>query len=482
MDLGPPLLPTVIAPLEVTLNGGKFTCSGDGLVKNEHKFDPNMRNYLPLLEPVRTKTGKVRFHQPDITKQPLAYWKAQCVFRGLTQGGTVSGLQDRLRSSDVGMITLLAKTEKELNKKFREKNAAIRDERWNSAESNEQKAEMDPRRFLQEFFHLDGMKESSHQGDAVVLKTVNRSILHQAADSLRLEHHSVDAPDTDGGRSRTDNRWIIISKTRSALNQKSQIISRERARMQRILEDERNERTRKLNKSITAETKKLGKEVWDVTGNWTIKCPKIESNWGNANRALTLEIHISNTSEGKQMWAEFDFNVINGIFRFINPASKAPTKKSSQAQASSTHSKRKRTNNKEEVENDDDDDDEEEDEDEDGGLCEQDSDNSSTPEEFILSAKDQPSPKCPMWDFRWRGEETGEGQIQLSSEKYLCSIKFYGTGGCKLTGTFEADFTERVEFTGLKIGKGRSNRSDPTDEWQRRNERQYEAARVGRWG
>ena len=467
MDLGPPLLPIVIDPLEVTLNGGKFTSAGDGLLKNGHKFDPSVKNHLPLLEPARTKAGTVRVHQPYIKKQPLACWKAQSVFRGLTQSGTMSSLQAQLRGSDAGMDAVLAKAEKQLNQDFREKNAGVRDEKWNNAESNESKAQMDPTRFLREFFRLDGDKESTHEAIAVVLKTRSRMELHEAADSLKLEHQSVDAPHAGGVRPEID-RWIIISKTRSALTEKIRTISREKARMDRILEDESNEQTRKLNQKMIAGARKSGKEVWDVTGNWRIRCPGIERQWGKAKDALTLDIFISNTSEGRQMWAEFDFNVITGMFRFIKPASKGPAEKLSGGQAS----KRKCTYDEEVEENG---------EDEDEELYPEDSDNSSTPQEFILSANDKPTSKFPKWDFRWRGEETGEGQILLSSDECLCSIKFHGTGGCKLTGTFEGSFAGKVEFTGLKIGKGGSSQSDPTREWNSRSERAYEAASIGRW-
>ena len=60
MNLEQPLLPIVIPPLEVNQPAGKFTCSGNGLVKMNHKFDLDVKKYLPLLEPARTKKGTVR--------------------------------------------------------------------------------------------------------------------------------------------------------------------------------------------------------------------------------------------------------------------------------------------------------------------------------------------------------------------------------------------------------------------------------------
>ena len=390
MDQAPPLIPIVIPPLDVTLDMINFTCAGDGLLNNGHKFDPNVTSYLPLLEPARTKAGKVRVHQPHIKKQPLAYWTAQCIFRGLSQKGTISSLQDQLRGSNLGMREALSETEKRLNKEFREKNAAARDQRWNRMESNEEKAEMDPQYFLREFFHLDNIQRSDHNEEIVVLKTHRRAELHQAAELLKLEHNSIDAPRNVDGSKPSINRWIIISRTRSALAEKTQAIGRESVRIKRKLEEASQKQIKKLNESITAEAKKSGKDVWDVTGRWSIKCPYIESNWGCANDTLTLDIQLSKTNEGTQMWADFDFNVLTGIFRFIRPTPASCPKKSPLTKAPL---KRKRRDEDEEDEDEDDDEDEDEDE--------EDSDDSSTPKEFILTANDKPSSKLSKWNFRW---------------------------------------------------------------------------------
>ena len=229
-----------------------------------------------------------------------------------------------------------------------------------------------------------------------------------------------------------------------------------------------------MNESMTAKGKKSGKDVWDVTGSWIINCPGIESEWDCKMDSLTLDIHLSKTDEGMQMWAEFDFNILEGVFRFIKPTQASRSKKSSLTKASL---KRKRKDE------DKDEEDENEDSDEGVGIYEEDSEDSSTPEEFILSTNDRPSPKCPKWDFRWRGEETGEGEIQLSSEESLCSITFHGTGGTKLTGIFKNDLSGDSKFTGLKIATADSlpDRSDPSHEWHSRSEKAYESARVNRW-
>lgn len=103
----------VIAPLQATWKSAVYKCSGDGLSKDGHKFDPQFQEYLPLLEPLRTKAGKIAVRQPDMQKKPTAYWKAQCAFRGSTQSGKIADIQQRLRDVDAAMIPELAKIEKE---------------------------------------------------------------------------------------------------------------------------------------------------------------------------------------------------------------------------------------------------------------------------------------------------------------------------------------------------------------------------------
>ena len=133
----PALYPIVIEPLKWNAGSKAFTCSGDGLLKDGYKYDPNVKRHLPLLEPKRTQKGTIAVHQPHIAKQPLAYWKAQCVFRNLPQSGTVAKLQESLRYTQAAMDPELASAEKRLNEEFRMKNAAARDDKWNQMNTPE---------------------------------------------------------------------------------------------------------------------------------------------------------------------------------------------------------------------------------------------------------------------------------------------------------------------------------------------------------
>ncbi|MCJ1418160.1 hypothetical protein MMC32_004505 [Xylographa parallela] len=478
MDKIPDLRPIVIPALEHRMDGKLFTCLGNGLQKDGHPFDEHVKSYLPLLEPVLTKAGKVKVHQPQIRKQPKSYWMAQCVFRSLPQTGTVVELQQQLRSSDTGMNTGLKELEENLNLEFRIKNASARDEKWKLMETLEAKAEAHPKRFLVEHF-------SPRQGPPIVLKTHHRSELHQECENHNLAHVSVDAPrNPDGSRPDVD-RWIVIGKDSSAVHEKIREISHEATRVRQHAEELRAERTMKLHEDLVS-TADLSRKntAWDVTGSWAISCPSMEEQWGENDSGCSLDIMVTVSDGKKQMAANFDFIAITGIFRFISPVPSERRTEKPQSSKSVAPTRvgigRAGLSDKgvgENVADEEDEDDDEESFEEDG--YDEDSE-SPTPEEFYLSMSDRPSPKYPTWNYRWRGEETGEGEIQLYSDEKLCSVTFGGPGGTKLVGVFDSDLTGRVEFTGIKTGQTAGG-GDPDYEWHSFNEEAYERAREGRW-
>lgn len=52
---------------------------------------------------------------------------------------------------------------------------------------------------------------------------------------------------------------------------------------------------------------------------------------------------------------------------------------------------------------------------------------------------------------RWRGEETGEGVVELYSGKKLFTMKFLGPEVKILEATFGGDTVKDCTFTGLKV-------------------------------
>lgn len=203
----------------------------------------------------------------------------------------------------------------------------------------------------------------------------------------------------------------------------------EKTRTKQALAEAKADRIRKLNDEVIPKSKNAAKgSKWDVTGTWAITCPEVEQGYGRDGGSCSLEISPHVIAGRKQMYASFDFIAITGIFRFVAPT---PTGASQRRQAS------KGSDDEDENENDEVDEEDEFRED------------TPTPEEFYLAPDDHPSPKNPTWNYRWRGEETGEGEIQLFSDEKLYSITFAGVGGSKLNGMLDGGILGRIEFTGL---------------------------------
>ena len=146
-----------------------------------------------------------------------------------------------------------------------------------------------------------------------------------------------------------------------------------------------------------------------------------------------MDIHLDKKNGHHQFYAAFDFRIITGVMRFEKPL---PAPKSDKTGASSN--KRKW----EEV-------------DEEGNVNMDDLPSSSSSNEkyteknFHLGATDNPTARRPTWRYRWRGEETGEGGIQLNSDKVLQQITFSEKGN-QLSGTFKCDYAGECHFTGVK--------------------------------
>lgn len=363
------------------------------------------------------------------------------------------------------MTPELAKIEKDLNEEFREKNATARNEQWRGMGTDEARANADPKRFLREQFpQNNGPQPSGARAGVVVLKTHNRLNLHLAAEPLGLYTESAKPPLTADGKSPDMDRWIVIGRDRASVQEKIREISRETVRSRQRAQEAKDERIRKLHREVTKKAAKAGPATaWNVTGSWSIKCPYMEEGCGTGTDECSLDIHSSQIGDERQMWAYFDFIAITGIFRFENP-SPAPPKPVIPATAQ-TSLKRPAADLSDS------------DDDEDDNDSESESDN----EAFHLPPTATPSSQHPTWPFRWRGEEAGEGEIQLYSDENRCEVTFHGVGGSELKGLFESGLTGRIPSTGVRIGDADGEGGDPESGWRERGEGAYERARVGRW-
>ncbi|KAI9842469.1 MAG: hypothetical protein M1837_007138 [Sclerophora amabilis] len=332
----PELLPIVIPPRWVTLGNRKFSYAGRGLLRDGHSYDAEARNNLPPLTPPSSDDVDWPARPPQTPKRLLAYWKAQCVFRGLNPSGTLAELQSVIRTSNAGMTAELAAAERRLDNEFRTKNALERDRKWETLENDNEKAELDPCRYLREAFPLRGKwnKCQIDSAHVVVLEIFKRLELHRVAASLGLPHEYVTAPLKADGSPRTIDKWTVVGTNTVAVQQKVQEIGREAVRMKRQVLEARQELIRKKHQAIVERWKQMNgangynndddndddEEKWDVAGSWTISCPSIEQDLDQGRpRQCRLSIGFTQRGRRRQMWARFNFIILSGVFRFANP-------------------------------------------------------------------------------------------------------------------------------------------------------------------
>jgi hypothetical protein len=423
----PPLGRVVIPAQEYKHKLGVFTCRGQGIMKDGFTFD-SVEVSLPPLHPVLTKAGKVAKRQPIPPKRPLTWWKAQCVFRGLKQQGKIEDLQSRLRSAG-GMLEELRALEAQLDEEFRRKNAAAREERWARLETDGQKADEDAERFL-----LEKYRGANPAREAVIIKTYSRYALHAAAQDLGLDHESVEAPPSSDKHG--IDKWIIIGPNHSIVAAKAREVAQEAVRMQQQIKDVREERIKKQHAELVSREGATPNMNWDVSGTWVIDCPYIEEQWGDQGQdECELVIGFSPASDGMRMWASFNFIVLTGVFRFARHGQDLDVE--------------------EEGDRDQSEDEMEEEYGYESGLNE---DRPVPKPRTAIPTSNasqintvRPSPANRRWEYKWRGSETGEGELQIEFECQMGSITFGGPGGTELFGEFESSLTDRIDFTGRKI-------------------------------
>ncbi|KAI9646549.1 hypothetical protein NHQ30_004542 [Ciborinia camelliae] len=512
----PDLHPIVIDPLEYKFKCVIYTCSGKGLCKDGYYYDPHATKLLP---PKDHKSG----NKNDIERKPVGWWKAQCAFRGLSQSGSIADLQSRLREAKKKIMPELKTAESKLNKDFEKQNAIARDGSWKELKTAEEKAEANPQKYLSEAFPSASTGRPANL-DIVIVKTNHRAALADAADKMGLCSVSVDAPWVDNIRPSPD-RWIVVGRSRDAVWNQMREIEQATARSRDSITKSKEISTPKSSVSKTAVPPKLSESKppggrtkqtarksapstgthddlfadddddgdednseqpaakrarisasgsrpisyatdtavpWDVRGSYVIECPEIEDEWGEKDSDLTLDIYIERKRGRQQMFAMFNFIVVEGIMRFEAPVP-VPRPQSERV-------KRKREDSYL---------------DEDGDVLMNDISqydaNNYREGAFFLGANEKPTARRPTWRYRWRGEETGEGEIQLGSDRRLESITF-SKSGMELSGTFKCDFAGKCNFTGLKVtSRPRNSQIDPEAEWVSRSEAAYEYAREARW-
>ncbi|TGO38356.1 hypothetical protein BHYA_0076g00070 [Botrytis hyacinthi] len=209
-------------------------------------------------------------------------------------------------------------------------------------------------------------------------------------------------------------------------------------------------------------------KTWDVTGDWHISCLEMERRW---YAPLTLRIYSQESDGQCQLFDEFDFDGVSGLFRFEQ---RLPTVEKNSARLADPNVKRENiTFGKAEKGKKDDNDED--------IKCA--SPNAKrfwckyTAEAFSFPSAEKPSFHNPTWNYRWRGE------YKIDSEpvpgQYLCSIIFSERLGTTLTGTFGGDlyrtWKKDMVFTGVKVGIGGDPSIDIEKEWHDRQNIIYDS-------
>lgn len=202
-----------------------------------------------------------------------------------------------------------------------------------------------------------------------------------------------------------------------------------RARLEREEQKKNAEEEFEAQMELAKSSKSTVEGSWNVNGTWEVSCPYIDEGWDFNGRKCNLRIGtIKPNAQGKcQMYADFNFNILTGIMRFVLPNTTSTA---------------------------------------------------TTAADFLLQATDLPSSSNKTVNFRWRGEDIGTNEMQLYSDEQSCSMTFHSPNA--FTGTFKGDLVDTVTFEGFEVND-QGSRSDPEYAWESRDEEVYESARVGRW-
>ncbi|CZR63066.1 uncharacterized protein PAC_12963 [Phialocephala subalpina] len=415
--------------------------------------------HAPLKTPLLTKRDTIKVHQPPIRGQSHSWWQAQCAFRGLATNGTLDELANRAK--------------KLAQKEMKVWEANAKENSWLHTMTDSDKMVEDPERFLKERF------KAGEKSRDIVLIHLRQADIRSIAQSLDLECEI--AREAIRGFDYAYSQWVsiaVVGQDKAAVAEKVQAMQiKEKHAMREMQkhrqEEERQEKEWAQRQKEMAEQKLRDKEAAlktakdsDPTGTWEIKCPYIVEQWGHmAQREdppLSMEIFMQNTSKGPQMFATFDFIVVERVMRFERQASDKP--KPAPKTAVKAGTKRPR-----------------EDVSDEGRYDSGDERRSPTPEPFYLG----PTPfsaKHPTWKYRYRGKETGESEILIGEDENVYHITLQGPKGRTLKGNFGATIMQNCTFTGVKVEAGVKPKIDIGGEWAAYNESAYNRPGSRRWG
>ncbi|KAF7954609.1 hypothetical protein EAE96_005728 [Botrytis aclada] len=460
-----------ILPIERKFGNNKLIYDGYGMKSNSHTFDSNLETRFPSTDEGGTRSE--------------SFWKAQCFFRGLRRTGTIYEWIDRLRKDGhKPMVPKLIALEKAMRNDYNTRYIITRngleeekrkaevenEDRWKNELNDIEKARQYPEKFLRENFPI---VLDSEQEIAVfmTIDSLSAAEIQKAALSLGLIYKSLEVSKFDELPLQRDLCSLIhiaVGRTEPAVKDKLQEIHQIRSKaIQKAREAIKNARD-VISKAHDDVIRASDDKTWDVTGDWHISCLEMEKRW---NTPLTLKIYSQESDGQSQMFGEFNFGGVLGLFRFEQ---QFPTIETKSARIPNLNVKRGQiTSRKSEKEKK-------------GGKdkdieCTRLSSKrlwcNSIPEAFSFPATEKPSSHNHTFNYRWRGK------YKIDSEpipgQYLCSITFSEPLGTTLTGTFGGDlyktWKEDMVFTGVKVGIGGPSSIDIEKEWYDRQNIIYDS-------
>ena len=88
----------------------------------------------------------------------------------------------------------------------------------------------------------------------------------------------------------------------------------------------------------------------------------------------------------------------------------------------------------------------------------------------------------PIFQFRWRGRETGEDQIQLEALEYQPRNITFSDSGTTVEGVFDRPYISGgLRFTGTKKSHGRGQTLSSEEEWRGLGKKAWNEECGSRW-
>jgi hypothetical protein len=450
----------------------EYQRAGCKLVRYGEHFDMSLDSKLP--QPLKkTKAGKVAKRQPAYDERTKSYYQAQCSFRGLKTSGGKDELQQLLQHRDVRNDLEIRRELDQLENERRDYEKELerfRFERWwnDPASTFEAKLRRQPQRALEE----EMQKPNSFLLKDCRVYRGHRYDLSRAAANLSLGYEAVSGPIDLPPGEEIQQCQIIGEATAVATN----VIAFKQDAEKKVREQwaSYNARFEAAKAQIRAERQAFRDQAssnddWDLTGKWIICCDQLSQYRTGPDHPEKLHMEIfkddyklnavrvdeaeSDSEDGE------DYGRVLGCPGYYgNPERRMRTAPVPESVADSRRPRYCARFHFGVVE----------------GVMRIYPRSSSRE---WTAVKDNPT-----FELRWRGRETGEGEIQTEALEYPARTITFSNVGIKFEGLFDCPYISGVlRFTGTKTTHGRGQTLSSANEWREMNEKAWSKESRSRW-